>query len=241
MDLLSRITQWGGGVMMTAAFLIGILGSFSATREFVSWASPWGVQPIHFAFWLLGVGSIYTAITQGIRIRKLENTRPNILVEITETINDDWCLNVTNNGEEGNFEVQIALRAVRLNGEWCSTEEFSSWKGIWESTNTNDIKIMKDHHESVKLVHITTRGTRPILELLGYDFNAKSAVVIKAFDTTLPSLSDIIVRILVVISSHPSPKNGVFEKIYEITPVDMVEIKPSVFSKVVKLAKFTKR
>lgn len=159
--------------------------------------------------------------------KKLENMRPNILVEPIININNDWCLNVINNGEEGNFETQIALHAVFLSGDWVSTEEFSSWKGIWEYTNTNDIKIMKGHHESVKLVHITTRGTRPILELLGYDLNAKSAAVIKAFDTTLPSLSDIIVRILVVISSHPSPKNGVFEKTYEITPFDMVEIKPS--------------
>lgn len=175
------------------------------------------------------------------KIRRLESNKPNISVEIMETINNDWCLNVTNNGEEGNFEVQIAIRAARLNGNWYSTEEFSAWKGIWASTNTNDINIMKNHHESVKLVHIGNGETGPILELLGYDLITKSVVVLNSFCRMSPFSPETIVRILVVISSHPSPKNGAFENIYEITAFDMVEIKPSIFSKVVNLTKFIKR
>jgi hypothetical protein len=63
--------QWGGGVLMVVAFLIGLPDSFSATKELVAWVSPFGTQPIHVAFWLLGMGAIYTTIVQGIRIRRL--------------------------------------------------------------------------------------------------------------------------------------------------------------------------
>ncbi|MBI4186353.1 MAG: hypothetical protein HY530_02460 [Chloroflexi bacterium] len=63
---------------MVAAFVIGILASFSATRDLVAWASPVGIQPIHIAFWLLGVGAIYTTIMQGLRIRRFESSSPNV-------------------------------------------------------------------------------------------------------------------------------------------------------------------
>ena len=63
---------------MVAAFLIGIPSSFTTSGELVSWARPWGVQPIHLAFWLLAIGAIYTAITQAIRINRFEKGKPRL-------------------------------------------------------------------------------------------------------------------------------------------------------------------
>jgi hypothetical protein len=78
--------QWGGSIVMVAAFLIGIPDSFSASREFVAWASPLGMQPIHLAFWLLGIGAIYTTIVQGLRIKRFELSSPNVEYETVDSL-----------------------------------------------------------------------------------------------------------------------------------------------------------
>jgi len=95
---------------MVAAFLIGIPDSFSATRDFVTWASPYGIQPIHLAFWLLGVGATYTAIIQGIRIRQFEKSHPRITVRPYVSENKRLILEVTNDGFGGNFSAKARIR-----------------------------------------------------------------------------------------------------------------------------------
>jgi len=97
---------------MVAAFLIGIPDSFSATRELVSWVSPYGMQPIHLAFWLLGIGAIYTTIIQAIRIKRFENARPNISVE-SKVYDSCARLVVHNKGGDANFTAEaIVVKGV---------------------------------------------------------------------------------------------------------------------------------
>ena len=102
--------------MMVAAFLIGIPDSFMASKEFVAWASPWGVQPIHFAFWLLGIGVIYTWIFYGIKVRKLEGALPSIMVQ-PEIENDRAILVIRNNGAEADFTAKARVIATHPDAE----------------------------------------------------------------------------------------------------------------------------
>ncbi len=87
---------------MIAALLIGVPDSLTATQDFVSWASPWGIQPLHFAFWLLGIGAICTTIVQGIRAKRLESALPNIVAE-PKVYKNRAILEVQNIGGEADF------------------------------------------------------------------------------------------------------------------------------------------
>ncbi len=95
---------------MIASFLIGVPDSFNASKDIVSWASPFGMQPIHFSFVLLSIGSIYTAIIQAVRIRRFENTRPNISV-VPTVKNDRAILEVRNMGAEADFTAKARVIA----------------------------------------------------------------------------------------------------------------------------------
>jgi len=111
MFILGFIYHWGGGVVMIAAFLIGVPDSFTATQDFVSWASPWGIQPLHFAFWLLVIGAIYTTIVQGIRAKRLESALPNITVE-PKVYENHAILEVRNTGGEADFTAMARVIAT---------------------------------------------------------------------------------------------------------------------------------
>jgi len=218
--------------------MTGIGGWYDYQQTLIMPYGPFGVNISVWGIIIAVLGSLLLIGQMWYRIRELESNKPNILVEIRHTINRDCCLKVINNGEEGSFETLITLYAVRLNGEWYLTEEFSAWRGIWESTNTNNTKIMKGHHDSVKFAHINNGASVPTIELLGYDFNTKSGIVIKDFNCYLSNDSETKVRLSVAISSNPSLKNGAFKKIYEITHSDMAEVKSPKISKV-RNPKFT--
>ena len=119
-------------MMMVAAFLIGIPASFTATRDFISWASPWGVQPIHLAFWLLGIGAVYTTIVQGIRIKGLESRRPDIIAE-PKVYNDRAILEVHNIGGEADVTAKARIIAT--------VPEPESYTMYWESVGTTNCHI----------------------------------------------------------------------------------------------------
>lgn len=193
------------------------------------------ITQIDFRWWTLITFVVFCGFVVWIIVdlnnknRELESKKPSILVSPELNINNDWCLRVTNEGEIGNFEAQIAILAVRLNDNWLPTEEFSAWKGVWESTNTNEVEIKTNHYDIVKLIHVRDGRHGPTLELLAYDLKTKSRIVVTGFSSD--SSSETVARMMVVISSKPSPKNGTFKRIYEITPFDMVEVKPSKFGK----------
>ncbi len=94
---------------MVAAFLIGIPDTFSVARQFVAWASPFGIQPIHLAFWLLGVGAVYTSIIQSIHIKQFEKSHPRISVRSYVAENKRLILEVTNDGFGGNFSAKARI------------------------------------------------------------------------------------------------------------------------------------
>ncbi len=96
---------------MVAALLIGVPDSFNATRDFVSWASPWGIQPLHLAFWLLGAGAIYTTIVQGIKTKRLESALPNIVVK-PKVYNNQAILEIQNIGGEAEFTAKARVIAT---------------------------------------------------------------------------------------------------------------------------------
>ena len=88
---------------MVASVLIGLLDTPEATRGVVDWLQPLGLDTIHFAFWLLAVGALWMAVSQGLRIRRLETTRP--LITITpEDYNDRAVLEITNRGHGADFQ-----------------------------------------------------------------------------------------------------------------------------------------
>jgi hypothetical protein len=111
MGILGFLKNWAGGVVMAAAFAIGIPDSITATKELVSWVSPWGTQPIHVAFWLLLIGSVYTTITQGIRVKRSENRLPDINVK-SEIHDDRVTLTVENTGGEADFTAKARVTAT---------------------------------------------------------------------------------------------------------------------------------
>ena len=87
---------------MVASFVYGVLASIPATKEVITDLSPYDIQPIHLAFWVIGIAAIYTTIVQGIRIRRLEGAKPKIKVE-PKVYNNRAILEVWNNGGEGDF------------------------------------------------------------------------------------------------------------------------------------------
>jgi hypothetical protein len=159
------------------------------------------------------------------KLDESENKKPFISVVPEFDNNDYLCLGVTNNGEEGNFETQISLLVIEMDDKWISATEFSPWVGIWEHSDTNEITIRKDRTEKVRLAHdreLQGKG----LELLGYDLKTKTKEVMKNFTSNVTK-----VRLGVIITSSPSPRNGTFKKVYEITSSDVAEIKLREFRK----------
>jgi hypothetical protein len=113
---------------MVAAFLIGIPDSFTAFRELVAWVSPFGMQSIHVAFWLLGVGAIYTTIIQGIRIRQLEGRLPKITA-VPKVYKNQAFLEVHNSGASGLFQATGRVIATNIAPQ--------PYVMYWEGTGSN--------------------------------------------------------------------------------------------------------
>ena len=216
--------------------MTGIGGWYDYQQMLTMPHGPFGLSILVWGIIMVSLGSILMIAQMWYRIRTLESDRPSISVKATTSINHEFCLNVTNSGEEGTFEAQIALRAAFLHGCWVSTEDLPKWKGAWAYKNADTQVIQKGHDESIRLVRIGATE----LDLMGYDLKAKSAVVVKAFDTSLTGPKTR-VRMSVVVSSHPSPRNGVFRRLYEISQFDMVEINTSVWGKAADFAKSMKR
>jgi len=189
-------------------------------------AMPYGPFGLSIQTW----GIIIAAIGTGLiifqlqrRIRSLENDRPSISVSPKEFRNT-FYLDVTNKGAAACFEAQITLLSVRIHGDWISTQEFFPWQAVWESNNKNEVEIKQNHNDSVVLIHVGQGVSgHPTLKLWAYDMNTKSCTILKEFSTP-----EIAVNLRINISSDPSPKNGVFDKNYQITAFDMVEIKSKI-------------
>ena len=102
--------NWGGGVVGAASLVLGGLSSPEATRDVVAWASPWGIEPLHLAFWLLAFGAVWTAVAQAVTNRRLDQRRPRITVEARVYRPDGRAvLRVTNHGRAGTFK---AIREI---------------------------------------------------------------------------------------------------------------------------------
>ncbi|UCB43970.1 MAG: hypothetical protein JSV77_04855 [Dehalococcoidales bacterium] len=112
MKILGFIYHWAGGVIIVAALLIGVLDSISTTKNIVEWVSPFGIQPLHFAFWALSFGAIYTAIVQGIQINRLRSLRPSINVE-PKTVGDRAVLEISNLGGSAGFRARGRVIATK--------------------------------------------------------------------------------------------------------------------------------
>ncbi len=193
MGLLKFIYQWGGGILMLAAFLIGIPDSFSATRDVVAWARPLGMQPIHLAFWLLGVGAIYTAIIQGIRIRQFEKSHPRIAVRPYVSENKRLILEVTNDGFGGDFSAKAGITkgstvtdSLDLQWETNGQVRYHIDGGGGEATllvglqpkvhkvNATDQKSPTSVHSGELQLLSVKRGQAVALRLYGWEFDATS-------------------------------------------------------------------
>ncbi|MGA2159135.1 MAG: hypothetical protein ABSG90_07935 [Dehalococcoidia bacterium] len=159
------------------------------------------------------------------KLDESENKKPFISVIPEFDINAYLCLGVTNNGEEGIFETQISLLAIEMDGSWTTAPEFSPWVGIWEHSDTNEIPIRKDRTEKVRLAHDREPQGKG-LELLGYDLKTKTEEIMQNFSSDVTKI-----RLKVIITSTPSPRNGTFKKVYEITLSDVAEIKLREFRK----------
>ncbi len=122
-------------MVVAIGVLIGLPDSFIATKEFVSWVSPWGAEPIHVAFWLLVIGSIYTCVTQGIKMKRLENRLPDIKVK-PEIYNGRATLAVENTGGEADFTAKARVTATR--------PEHELYTMCWESTPSTQCHIDGD-------------------------------------------------------------------------------------------------
>lgn len=136
---------------MFAAFLIGISDSFSATKELVAWASPFGTQPIHVAFGLLGAGAIYTTIVQGTRIRRLERKSPEITV-VPKVYENQAFLEVHNSGSFGLFQAMGRVIATNTPPQLY----IMYWEGLGANCNIDKygqgaIKVAEKAKQSIML------------------------------------------------------------------------------------------
>ena len=138
--------QWGGRLVMAAAFLIGIPDSFSATKDLVAWAKPYGMQPIHLAFLLLGIGAIYTTITQGLRNKSLESKRPQIQVK-HEVHNNRAILEVKNLGGNASFTARAKVVDKVLQPD--------PYYMCWDSITGIECPINKDGDASILVGSLT--------------------------------------------------------------------------------------
>ncbi len=81
MDLLGGTLNRAVKAMYVTGFIIGGLDSFPASRAAIEGLfKPLGIIPLHLAFWLVVLSLGYVAITQGVKVRKLERTHPFISV-----------------------------------------------------------------------------------------------------------------------------------------------------------------
>ncbi len=176
-----------------------------------------------FVFFIFVIWAIWDLAS---KLDESENKKPFISVVPEFDLNAYLCLGVTNNGEEGNFETQISLLAIEMDDNWIPAPEFSPWVGDWEHSDTNEITIRKGRTEKVRLAH----DTAPLgkgLKLLGYDLKTKTKRVMQNFTSNVTKI-----RLEVIITSSPSPRNGPSQKVYEIATYDVAEIKLRKFKRI---------
>lgn len=156
-------------------------------------------------------------------IRELEDSKPSILVIPTRNC-DNLCLNVINEGERGEFVAQIGIVYSSIEMPF----KFESYRGIWNSTETDEVSIMKGHAESIRIATITTGKKTISLSLYAYDKAHKRVHIIPA-GNWMPTIDKSIIKpeyqLQVTISSSPSLKEKLFYRNYDVTLDEIRESK----------------
>ena len=139
---------------MAVAAVVGGLSTIAGTREFVSWASPYGVEPIHLAFWVFAVGSVYTVAGLYLRVRRLENRSPDIVVRSCPE--DNFArLDVENVGGVG---ILSASAQMVENGALAG----SPWPIRWRRSKEKDAELKNGEHGILDIASVARLGSAPI-------------------------------------------------------------------------------
>ena len=182
-----------------------------------------------FVIWTLGEQSNKLEGKDN-KVQELEDQKPRITVEPLAYPDDEYALlRVTNNGEKGDFSVQITLLSELRNGIWIVFNELiHRYFGVWQSSNTNKIEILNGHSDNIRIAHLTLDDGQT-LELLQYDLQLNCVSrkywhkwVVSSEYTPQPEY-----RVRVNISSFPSLKGGSWIKDYLVTlnTIEPIEIK----------------
>jgi len=183
-----------------------------------------GLQPKWWPLITLGVFFAlvtWIVIDLYIRNKKLENTKP--VIDVTPTrCYDELYLNVTNEGEKGNFTAQISIISSSSgNLNFDRGMMTVGYTALWEKTQANKSEIMKEQSDSIKIASITTANTKlglvKSLLLHAYDIASNSSHTIPS-QSWMVNIGDTIIKpeyhLQVNISSDPSLKDGAFVRNY---------------------------
>lgn len=160
-------------------------------------------------------------------IAELEDKKPYISVDTLPT-GEYTYLNVTNNGEKGDFWVQISLimHLDRRGKPIFNNISAPAYEGVWQYNNKEQ-EIPHNHTKAIKIAYIKLENENQILQLLHYDEITKSAKPIFWRSWTPPISADSYIPkpeyiIQVNISSSPSMKGENFIQNYKVT-LDNIE------------------
>jgi len=230
MGVIRFLYQWGGGLVMAIAFLIGIPGSFSATRELVSWVSSYGVQPIHLAFWLLGTGAIYTTIIQGIRIKRLESPKTAIDVKFKTQVGREITLIVRNKGNiPATFSADMTCSIIPGEHQLTKILQLIDASMVWESSGTDTETINAGRSKVLKVCYFKSedRNGLKICNMNFYKRELSKSEIVPCADCTESDTPAPKVQMNITFGSN-LPIHGKSDWKYEITyalPAPLLHIK----------------
>jgi len=151
--------------------------------------------------------------------------QPAPAIEVTPKIDyHDIYLDVHNIGEYAEFEAQVEL----LDGRSFAYALPQIYSAYWDKTKRDKTKIMKGQRDRLKIANLElpTRVLSESFRLHYYEtsyFEGVPVEGIRSVDSTswIPGSDQVAkprFKLKVTISSNPSLKDGVFSRVYELSP-----------------------
>jgi hypothetical protein len=176
---------------------------------------------INLIFFIIFVIVIYWIIHDLYKnIEESENKKPSISVDVC-MVNNDFNLEITNNGEKGVFEAELVI--IRARGSSVGEKYYP----VWGKSNTNKSEILHGHSDIIKIASVRLTDPDKIFELYAYDITNSTICTVRSikYDKMLinGTMPNFIIQ--VNISSDPSLKERNYIEAYDITPNQISPIK----------------